>query len=477
MPKNLILIHLESISSTIFWQYREELKTIWRMWRQSYVYNRFYSAGTSTEMCIEYLLSGNATTSDWVSFFDQKKFPTARVFEELHRLGPSSLASYLHFAGYGKANRVYSVFEGFDVNAVTRTFQSVTGPSQDELLPIARSALAEAKMDGKPFLFQFTMSITHITAKDRVKEAAETFSDRFRLAYLRLDNAVNAFLQMLAEFKLLADSVIVFYGDHGDELWMHGLNKGWCHVITPYASQCWTPLFIYEHGVPPGSTNQLASTIDLMQTLLKRLVPDFVPEECRLNDTWTNRFGDAPSFAVPPLYPKTGTLAAYNDVPFHGIDLGAENRELAFSQNLYALQQEYNDVGKALVKGYAVTDGVYRVTVTSGGDSPREGGLEFFCDPLDPTSGRNLLDFFKLDVNGDIKEFYPPPEAVADEFSRVFNPEAVSHLIEMFQKLKAALYRHIRDKEDYARKLNDGRGSIMPEYAFKHSRRRSYRFQ
>lgn len=477
MPKNLILVHLESISNTILWQYREELKTIWEIWRRSYVYNHFYTDATSTEMSLLYLDSGSSTVVDWASLFHQKSPFPPKVLEEMAAKGPISLTANLHFGGYGRSDRIYKIFEGFDMKGVdiAPAGGMVSGPAQDPLLPLARSALAQAKMDGLPFYFMFTMSITHITAEDDVKRAATSFSDRFRLAYLRLDNAVNKLMGMLVELKLLENSVVVFYGDHGDELWAHGLNKGWCHVITPYASLNWTPLFIYEHGTPPGSTDQLASMIDLKETLIKRLLPDYKPEDITLNPTWTNHLGQTPFFKVRPEF-ASGTLPPFRSAPFSGIDLNSETRELAFSQNLFALQREYNDVGKALTKGYAVTDGTYRVTVTSGGDNPKEGGLEFFCDPIDPTNARNLLDFFKLDANGDIGDFYPPPEAVGDEFRLAFNPEAVEHLRITFQKLKLALHAHIRGKEEYAMQFNDGNGMVMPEYAFKHSRRRSYRF-
>jgi hypothetical protein len=332
-------------------------------------------------------------------------------------------------------------------------------------------------VDGKPFHFRHICGVTHITYQDRVKEKATSFSERFRLGYVRLDSSVRQFLAILTEMDLLRNSVIVFYGDHGDELWSHVLNGGWCHVVTPYASQCWTPLFIYDADCKPGSTNQLASMIDLKETLIKRILPDFIPEECHFTTPWKNRDGDEPPFPTPSSqYPAEGSLPPFRDSPFCGIDLARETREFAFSQNLFALQDEFNDAAKALIKGYAVTDGIYRVTVTSGGHDPRDGGLEFFCDPVDPTNSRNLLDFFKLDSNGDIEKFYPPPEAVNRDFALSFNPEAVENLTATFQKLKQALYDYVNSKEEEAKKHSyPNQGHTLDKSAFKHSRRKPYK--
>lgn len=474
MPKNLVLVHLESISNTILWQYRSELETLWRIRRQSYVFNRFYTAATSSAMSMMQLAMGSSGVYDGVSYFSQTR---TTEYPEFARSGWKTIFGDLFFAGYGRSDRVYYASENFDSKDVVRILHSVMAPTQAEMLPIARSALAQAKADGKPFFFHFVPYVTHITHADHVKETAKSFSDRFRIAYLRLDEAVARLMAMLVEFKLLDNTIVVFYGDHGDELWSHGLWKGWCHATTPYASQCWTPLFIYDKDRKPESTDKIASMIDLRETLVKMLLPDFDPAKHRLNAEWKNSAGEPWYMFRSPEFPAEGTLSPHKESPFNGIDLFRESRDLAFSQNLFALQLERLDRSKALVKGYAVTDGVYRVTVTSGGGDERNGGVEFFCDKVDPTNSRNLLDFFKLDADGDIREFYPPPDAVDDDFAAVFNPEAVAHLKETFNRLKKTLRQYVRDKEERA-KTRPGSAPpwhTMSESAFKHALKKPYK--
>lgn len=477
MPKNLILIHLESVSNTILWQYRVELRTVWEMMKSSLVYNHFYSTATSTVMARKHLFGGSSRQNDGVSVFGQHRMPEHPSWGWQHT---NHLWYDLFFSGYGKNGRIYTVAEFHDTPAVYRHKSLTVFPDVGDTLPVVRAALTQAKNDGIPFYFYLNTMVSHITGEDKAKRTARSFTDRFRIGYIRLNDMIQNLLNTLIDLKLLDNSVLVFYGDHGDELWSHGLLGGWCHTNTPYASQCWTPMFIYEKGGPVGSTDQLASTIDLKETLVKRLVPDFDPAKIQLNPAWSRADGELPyaiEFPEYPLRPRSGPLAPFKEDEFSGIDLNHETRDLAFSQNLFALQLQFNDQSKVLAKGYAVTDGTYRVTVTAGGEDPRDGGLEFFCDMVDPTNGRNLLDFFKLDANGEIGEFSPPAEANSREFFLAFNPEAVAHLKTTFNRLRAALYEYIRRKEAQALPESTPPIHTMPESVFNHALKRPYKDQ
>jgi hypothetical protein len=225
--------------------------------------------------------------------------------------------------------------------------------------------------------------------------------------------------------------------------------------------------------------------VDLRETLVKRLVPTFDPARCQLGEKWINSLGEVmpfvPSmgevmpFDSPPGQPRSGSLPPFRQTPYDGIDALNEKRELAFSQNLFALQLECSDPERGLTKGYSVTDGDYRLVVSSGGADPRNGGLEFYCDRVDPTNSRNLLDFFRLDSHGGIAAFSPPPEAVNREFALTFNPEAAAHLTGVYHKLKKALYEFVRGKEERALPFNPGPRHVMPESVFRHSRKRLFK--
>ena len=444
MLKNLIIIPLESVSNLILWQYRIELPTVWWLMEQSFSYTRFYGASVSTESALMDLWNGCSDTCDGLSLYKERY----DLNHSWRRNNPkrTTLHTLAHFAGYER----FSLIEEYLAPPVKKDLW-MTDCNVDNLFSEARSRLAGAKAKNKPIMLMFRMVISHMAFDDRVKGRAETFSERFRLGYMQLDRAVNRFLSILEELNMLNDSVIVCFGDHGDELWSHGLNKGYCHGTTPYASLNWTPLFIHDSSRPPGTSDRVVSMIDLRESLTKLLVPG----------------------CDPAAYGKgSWTLPPFRQTPYDGIDAFAEKRELAFAQNLFAMQLEYSDLERGLFKGYSVTDGAYRAVVSSGGSNPKKGGMEFFCERVDPANTRNLLDFFTLAANGDIGKFSPPPGATDRGFVLAFNDRAVAHLTETYAKLKTALYAYVRGKEARAAQFNSGPCHVMPESVFRHARKR-----
>jgi hypothetical protein len=464
MRKNLVFLHLESISNTILWQYRPELATVWQLMQQSYRYTRYFSSSVSTDTVLDEMLFGASDAYDGAPLYSQRHDLSNPALRNNMKM--NNIASFAYMAGFGYFNFIeYPWCNG--IESPTHLYH----PDLNYVVARMKEKMRDYDAKGIPFVVHFRVCVSHMAYDDPVKIQAKTFSERFRLGYLRQDQAVNMALSSLIELGLLEKSVLVCYGDHGDELWSHGLNKGYCHATIPYASLCNVPLFIYEHGCPPGESDRLVSTIDIRESLIRRIVPDYDPAEISLGNPLKNRIGW--SIPAPPGWPDSGCLPPFRQTPFDGIDAFNETRDLAFTQNLFALQLEYSDLEQGLTKGYSVTDGTYRVVVSSGGRNSKSGGIEFFCDRLDPFNSRNLLDFFKLDMNGDIREFYPPPETSVREFSLVFNEEAVKHLSQTYNYLRAALHEFIRSKEERAKRLIGNRKyHVMPESVFRYSRKR-----
>lgn len=441
--KNLVFIHLESISNLILWQYRVEMRTVWDLMKQSRYFTRFYTASTSTEM----------STSDI-------HFGTSAFFDHLARFGKADphpysdtyayIFTYLrHDFNYKYASGMCNYFGRPSEKNIPDYYYQIVDQNQEKVIGGCRKILADYKAKNYPFFFQLNNNVTHMAFDDDVKQNAQTFGDRFRIAYQQLDAFIKRALDMLAELDLIKDSIIVLYGDHGDEFWSHGLNRGYCHSTTPYAPLVSTPLLIYDNGENAGFDDRLMSATDVRETIIDTLFPGFVPQA---NDT-VNRPFDA--------------------VPFSGRNINEKSRELAFSQNLFALQLEYADLEKALKKGYSVTDGVYRLVASSGGRKPKDGGLEFYHDRLDPANSRNLLDFFLLGGSGNILSFRPPPEAeTSPDFLLAFNPDAIRNMIAAYGRLKKELYEYVRAKEAAALKFSGPECHIMPESTFRHARKR-----
>jgi|GEM_PF-3487397 Predicted hydrolase of alkaline phosphatase superfamily len=442
--KNLVLVHLESISNAILWQYRTELSTIWRLSQESRYFTRFYTSSTSTEMSMKDIECGTSIFYDFLPRFSvPKPHPYGRDarFNQIFTTLNLDFSYKYYSRGFG--NYFFGFTKKYVEHELGCNYSSV---DIDELRRDIGRIVFKYKEEREPFMLHLNNNVTHMALDDQVTARAKSFGDRFKLSYLQLDKFVGIFLSMFAEFKLWDNTLFVLYGDHGDELWSHSLNKGYCHCIAPYASQTWTPLLIYDNGKNAGFDDRLTSAVDVRDIVLDLMFPGHVSKEPRI-------------------------LKA-REHPLRGRNVLKERREIAFSQNLFAMQLEYADLEKALTKGYAATDGVYRLVVSSGGKRAKDGGLEFYYDRLDPTNSRNLLDFFVLGVDGDILSFNPPKETEGSDFALVFNPETVRHMIESYRRLRRELHEYVRAKERGVEKYRSVEYHLMPESAFKQARKR-----
>lgn len=437
--KNLLVVHLESISRANLWQYRNELGTVWRLMSSALQFNRFFTNSTSTEMTVNDLVFGDSSTRDACTTFKASK--TYYDTDKFTGLGPELIKhgyQYLHFA-----TSPYSP----EREVSNSTTVIINNPNVPIVCEKALAHMAAAKRENRRFYAYFWDDSSHLAYISPHKEAALGLGGKFRAAYALEDASINRLLSGMAELGLWEDTIIVGFGDHGDEAWSHGLNRGYCHSIPPYASVSWTPMFIYDQGqFEGGMTNSLACVTDLKHTLWRLLLPEAPPQE------------------------KTS--------PFSGIDLFGETRDIAFSQNMFALQRERSDPEQGMVKGYAATDGNYRLVVSSGGGDLERGGMELYCDQVDPANSLNLLRFFKLNRHGDIHRFAPPAEAAAKHFSSVFGQTQVNSLITAFGKLKPALAQFVKDKEtealkEYRKVVNNAPGDLAKRLADGYNRHRN----
>ncbi|GJM70151.1 hypothetical protein HMSSN036_23670 [Paenibacillus macerans] len=154
----------------------------------------------------------------------------------------------------------------------------------------------------------------------------------------------------------MKDTIIVGFGDHGDDLWTHALNNGFCHGIEPYTNMIWTPAFIYDASFEGSKDyNNLASLIDLRKTILHLL-----------------------------------GYSESNSQEFSGIDLLNSKNDFVFSRNLFANQRDTSinaTKPMGLKKAYAVLNKDYNLIAT-------QFGLEMYAYRIDSTNHNNLLSFF-----------------------------------------------------------------------------------
>lgn len=405
-------------------------------------FTRFYANSCSTTMTMQDFWSGASNSFDHLAHYHgcfQKRIKHPSVFAVLLSLG---------------WNTGYFGSSPFNSAAVKRSGRHVD--VNDTNLPkLVESMLREfkhAKARGRPFAAYYWDDTSHLAFPCEPKNAAESIQERMSVAYRLIDAGVARVLKGIIDLGLWDDTIIVGFGDHGDEPWTHGLNRGYAHSIAPYTGIVWTPMFIFDSSQPASVTDRIASVIDL-----KEMIVGYMTRDVKLSEE------------------EKANIDAHRTVAaFSGFDVFSRPRTFAVSQNLFALQLEYDDPERGMTKNYAVTDGTYRLVVSSGGETPRLGGMELFYEQMDPTNGRNLLDFFQLDEDGEIIEFKPPPDAVGKHFFYSFRPEQTRTIIEAFTEMKKYLKRVIRIKEGDALHLVTHREEyhLFPDSSFTRAKAR-----
>lgn len=409
MKKNVLILHLESVSRANLWQYRIEMGTIWRLMSQSFRFSRFYPSATSTDMAMTDFCYGDSSLKDFAPTYQISKdidFGSgdfSHVNLDLMRAG----YKYYYFGSspYSKMARLVKKHQVY-----------VNNPNLSHLVNDFKFFIEMNRHSQQPFFAYFWDDSAHLAYPSQIKDAAESAPDRLRTAYALIDASVNRVISNLIEAGLWEKTIIIGFGDHGDEAWSHGLNRGYCHSIAPYSSVAWTPMFMFDpEQFDSTTTSRVASTIDLKHTILGMAFP--------------------------------GAAEHAGNTRFSGINLLKERRKYAFSQNMFALQREQTDPEQGMLKGYSITDGAFRLVASSGGRKPQQGGMALYCEQADPANSLNLLKFFSLDKNGDIKKFSPPQEAAAKHFQSAFGPPQVESIWNAFEELKPQLTQFIKDKE------------------------------
>lgn len=415
MAKNLVIVHLESVSQSAMWQFMEELPSLWGLCNRSAYFTRFYTTSTSSVMSMCDMMHGDSSMLDHNPRFPRNKTSLAKRSTNLFRT--------LFEHGYMTKGLQYGSFcVGDAPNNFWGVWPDECGQFEwhdtiDAFHEETRDFITRAKIENKPFALYFWNMSPHIR-NDAEGDADAPFHERFQNGYRLLDESVKQLLRYLEDLDLMRDTIILAYGDHGDDFWRHGFNKGRTHVIEPYSNLCWTPMFLYNNDERKGTYDDLVASVDIKSTLLHLLLPEPPPKE-RLDE-------------------------------FVGIDILEQRRDGVFSQSMFALQIEFSDPAKAITKSYALTDGDVRLVVSSGGgDLEGRGGMELFIEQWDYGNNRNLLDFFNLDGNGNIVAF-TKSHIVHPHFTKTFTKQRVISLVRSFNTMKHSLAGLIRMKETAA---------------------------
>ncbi len=409
--KNLVVLHLESMSRQRLAAFASVLPHTMRLLREAVVFDNFYASATSTLMVVGYCFHGN-----------DFEYDTSSEFEGMLTAGNNpNFFSILRERGY-HANLI--CLNGFEhtkpiqLRSWSGRLPPVWGTNDFPTLFKRFDELTDAA----PFAIYVWDLITHIEHSLALSPYSNGLTDQIRRACAVADDAVGEMRAILERKGLLENTVIVIYGDHGDDPWTHGFKGGLIHGTEPYTDIIWTPLAIRDPGLAPRKVDGIASTIDIAPTCLSLLGID-------------------------------EKLA----FPYSGIDLFHGSAVFAYSQNFTANQPD--DPARGIAKAYSITDPTYTLLASSR-------GLEMYAHRLDPGNHCNLLRFFALDKAG--RPVLLPQPGAAGHFKAAWedNRSSTNGLADDFLRLRSALAARVEAKGAYVVARAAGALHTLPRACF-----------
>lgn len=331
--KNVLLFHLESLSNLIFQTNQECFPNLRKFIGEAVYYPNYYSTATSTYMVITDLFFG-----------DNLQFEKSKHLEDIFSVKPSKESVFDKLSGTGYKTKCYCY--GFKAGEKAKKHVKVycskaeCWESSDDYEAMAKDLKTFFSKD-TPFAVFVQDLESHWMNLDAFSDGNKSSYDLFKHKYKMLDRTFGMVIEKLIETGHYDDTLILAYGDHGDDLWGHGLHEGYTHAIEPFPFLVNCPLII-KNG-PYCDEYMLLSTLDLYDLILSA----------------------------------------------KGMFDCKEKRKFAVSRNLFSGQDNCEN---SFNKSYMVTDGRYSLLVSAK-------GLRLYCNGVDAASGRNMLDFFTLKDN------------------------------------------------------------------------------
>ena len=389
--KNLVVLHLESVSVSLLQRFGEDFPTLRGVLDRAVRFEPFFTSAPSSIKSFCDFMYGNTSEMDQVVDWDDPQNRPAGLQRHL--------MDVLRDADYRVAGLGFPVIWRDDLNAWELFGRGRFDWHADRPAFLEALEAVLGADDERPFALYLWDLRSHLSYSDAEKPAEMAGFDRLRAGYRCTDQTLADVLAALERHGLLSSTVVCGYGDHGDQFWTHGLYFGFCHAFEPYTELIRTPAFVLDADLGPREVSRVTSVVDLKATCLARLgIPLAEP------DRWDG-----------------------------GSDALASPRQVALCQSLFTNQQP----NKALPKCWSVTDAAYHLVVSWF-------GLELFHHRMDPTNHNNLLSFFDLDGAGVLR--FDDRGATHSHFRNTLNAAQVARIAEAFVRLRRQLADVVRRK-------------------------------
>lgn len=454
--KNLVVLSLDGVSQSQFNGFLRWMTPLYSFMKKATVFRRFFTASTSGFQSFCDFVFGDSSELDHNPYFPSGKGclrgRAQNIFAELRTRGYEVMGAQRGdpCPAYAKENfwgawpvecGAFRTYEAKD--ALFGEIEAFVQTASKNGIPFALYVSDRAAIpgDGGPGIHGSIQKTKSEQAQlNDIVNSDAGFYRNICEGMQFLGRVGGKLGTILREAGISSETVFVVMGNHGTDLWKHGLYGGRTHAIDPYADMCWTPLLILNNNQKVGVIDDLVSMIDLKPTIMHLLFAD-----------------------EPDAKPAT---------PFSGINVFREKRKLVFSQRMFARQLEEQDRYKSMKRSYAIADGEQRLIVSSSGGNSEKGGMELYYDMRDPFNTRNILDFFDFDTQGFMTAF-GRQDIIHPHFTRAFKPHLVLSILDSYDILRQNLYDHIRAKEAYAKTETNSDGwTPFPDQAFRVKRKK-----
>lgn len=334
MDKNVILLHLESVNNIIYRMNPQLFPNITRIEKEGISFHKYFSTATSTWMVISDMLNGGLDQYEGCCELTDK--PETFCYE-------SGLLDIFYDKGYRIGAFIHPFFDIAqmrDHQLFGKSVEQNEYASYSDFLNAVKAVMTSRDK----YSILISNFLSNVSCAGYVAlEHRRTGTKRWEDGYRCLDDMVGNVFQILKETGQEENTIVILYGDHGDDFWGHGFHMGLTHAIEPTASLIHTPLIIWEKDRYCGEiSSDLISTIDI-----KRMIERMVQGKC----------------------PENGS-----------------RRSLAYARSAFAAQPVREG---SFNKSYSVTDGKILLLVSSQ-------GLEMYDVEMDPACNFNMLHTFEM---------------------------------------------------------------------------------
>lgn len=393
--RNILLIHLESLNHMLYQMNKNLFVTLQKWERRSISFSKYFSTATSTLMVMSDLAYGGMLQNE----------PCDSLVDKLRKCCyQESLLDRLKKSGYQVKAAIYPMDGSDDVTGSNqRHFVGYTVEIKEmESYQTYMSFLGGAITKEKPFAVWACNVISNIGCNSSIENiGSQTGLERWESGYLYMDQYVHDMMDILERNNLLEQTTVVFYGDHGDDLFAHGKHSGLTHAIEPYETLIHTPFWIYDSRFAPTQIDVLIDTTDI-KGIAEQLLN--LPDEKMMINV-----------------------------------LNLPSRRYSLARNVYAAQKVRE---KTFHKAYSLTDGRFLFLVGNQ-------GMELYHIGMDALCQHNLLDYF--DFDGSVLSLNTAAyEAMGYHFSCLIDGAALLQIEQVFYEYRNQMINEVKKIYEYA---------------------------